>query len=119
MDKPAVTGEQLAAEWARELPKRMPKSDHAKVWADEGNDQAVRIHITNEGRSSYTFDFACTYVDSREVKVDLVDVERDDVHIDETQEHVQELIGDYIKHIHECAQALHNVTHHGEEGWTS
>lgn len=116
MDKPAVTGQKLADEWARVLPERIPPSDHAKVWPDEGNDQAVRIHITNEGRSSYTFDFACTYMDSREVKVDLVDVEKDDVHIDETQDQVQGLIQDYVRHIHECAQALHVVTHHGEGG---
>jgi len=115
MDKPAITGEQLAAAWARELPNRMPTSDHAKVWPDEGNDQAVRIHITNPGRTSYTFDFACEYVDSREVKVNLVDVERDDVHVDESSGTIQQLVQDYVRHIHECAQALHDVTHHGEE----
>ncbi|TCZ72855.1 hypothetical protein E0485_22080 [Paenibacillus albiflavus] len=114
MDKPEVTGQQLADQWARELPAHMPTSDHAKVWSDESNDQALRIHITNAGRSSYTFDFACTYMDSREVKVDLVDVEKDDLHIDETQDQVQGLIEDYVRHIHECAQALHDVTHHGE-----
>ncbi|MCR8645147.1 hypothetical protein NV379_21045 [Paenibacillus sp. N1-5-1-14] len=113
MDKPAIRGEQLAHAWAEELPKHMPNSDHAKVWADEHDDQTVRVHMVNEGRSSYTFDFKCTYVDSREVKVDLVDVERDREHIDEHSDIVQELIQTDVRHIHECAQALRDLTHGG------
>ncbi|WP_442602522.1 hypothetical protein [Paenibacillus sp. KN14-4R] len=113
MDKPAITGTELAHAWAIELPKHMPNSDHAKVWPDESDDQTLRVHMTNAGRSSYTFDFKCTYVDSREVKVDLVDVERDQVHIEEHSDIVQELIQNDVRHIHECAQALRDITHGG------
>lgn len=114
MDKPAVTGEQLVEQWARVLPERIPPSDRAHVRGDEADEQAVLIHIATEGRSSYSFDFKCTYEDSREIKVDLLDVERDGIHIEGTQDHVQEIIEDYVRHIHETAQALHDVTHHGE-----
>ena len=56
------------------------------------------------GRQEYSFDFQCTYVDSREVKVDLVDVERDGATTDERNENIQGMVGDYTRHIHECAQ---------------
>lgn len=114
MDRPAVTGDQLAGQWERVLSERIPPSDKSHVQADEADEQAVLIHIATEGRSSYSFDFKCTYKDSREVKVDLLDVERDGVHIEGTQDHVQEMIDDYVRHIHETAQALHDITHHGE-----
>jgi hypothetical protein len=112
MDQPAMDQQGLADAWAHELPKVLEASDHARVWPDEGDNQALRIHITNAGRSSYTFDFKCTYMDSREVKVDLIDVERDNLHVDEHTATVQNLVNDYVRHIHECAQILHNVTHH-------
>ncbi|MVP02466.1 hypothetical protein [Paenibacillus lutrae] len=111
MEKPAIEREELAKAWMEQLPRTLPESDHARVWPDEADPQAIRIHITNAGRSSYTFDFKCTYVDSREVRVELVDVERDDVHVDETTDIIQNLVGDYIRHIHECAQTLQDLTH--------
>lgn len=109
-EQPLVKDEQLAAAWAEELPNQLPESDHARVWADEADPNALRIHITNAGRTSYSFDFKCTYVDSREVKVELVDVERDDVHVSEQTDTIQNLVQDYVRHIHECAQTLQKVT---------
>ncbi|WP_405080954.1 hypothetical protein ACI48J_26395 [Paenibacillus chitinolyticus] len=110
-EKPSVERDRLAKAWMEELPNTLPESDHARVWPDEADPQAIRIHITNAGRTHYTFDFKCTYVDSREVKVELVDVERDDVHVDETSEIIQGLVKDYVRHIHECAQVLQELTH--------
>jgi hypothetical protein len=58
----------------------------------------------------YSFDFLVTYVDSREVKVNLVDVEKADQTVDERNDVIQNLIEDYVRHLHECAQALHDLT---------
>jgi hypothetical protein len=44
----------------------------------------------------------------------LIDVERSGKHIDERTQPVQEMAQNYMKHIHECAQQLHNLTHHGD-----
>jgi hypothetical protein len=60
----------------------------------------------------YSFDFKCTYLDDRSVRVDLIDVEQDDESIDEHTTIVQELAADYVRHIHECAQAVQSITHH-------
>lgn len=101
----------LVEAWARMLPETMDKGDRVEVRADEADPKAVRIYIEAAGHSMYTFDFKCTYVDSREVKVELVDAERADQTIDERGQPVQDLIQDYVRHIHECAQALQQLTY--------
>ncbi|MBP1992496.1 hypothetical protein [Paenibacillus eucommiae] len=110
-DKPVINQERLVEEWKATLPETLEASDQARIWADESNPQALRVHITTAGHTGYTFDFMVTYVDSREVKVELVDVEQGQTHIDEHSDIVQGLINDYVRHIHECAQALKKVTH--------
>lgn len=109
-EQPSVNYKQLTSAWTEELPRNLPESDHARVWADEADPNALRIHITNAGRTSYTFDFKCTYADPREVKVELIDVERDDLHVSEQTSTIQNLAQDYVRHIHECAQALQKIT---------
>jgi hypothetical protein len=111
LDRPVIDQDQLVEEWKSALPNTLEQEDQARVWADESNPQALRVHITTAGHSGYTFDFKVTYVDSREVKVELVDVEHGQVHMDERTEIVQSLIQDYVRHLHECAQALKEVTH--------
>jgi len=49
-------------------------------------------------------------MDPREIHVELVDVERDGQTIAEDSVQIQELTGDYVRHIHECAQALSPMT---------
>jgi hypothetical protein len=110
-EQPAVNQYELVESWKENLPKTLEKADKARVWADEGDANALRVHITTSGHSGYTFDFKVSYVDSREVKVELVDVEQGQVHIDEHSGIVQTLIEDYVRHIHECAQTLQKVTH--------
>lgn len=104
--------DQLVAAWKRVLPTTMNSTDSITVKADNADPNAVRIHVATAGHSMYTFDFNCTYVDSREVKVELVDVEKAGQTVDERGPVVQELTEDYIRSIHECAQALHELTHH-------
>lgn len=72
-DSLQVDKQRLAEAWARTLPTVLNTSDRTEVLADEAEANVLRVHITTVGRSNYSFDFKCTYVDSREVKVDLVD----------------------------------------------
>lgn len=102
----------LVNAWQERLPIILKPGDRAEVAADEGDPNAIRIHIDAAGRQDYSFDFQCTYVDSREVKVDLVDVERAGATTDERNENIQGMVGDYTRHIHECAQTLQQITHH-------
>ena len=101
---------QLVDAWQSKLPSVIHPSDQALVVADEGDANSIRIHIGTAGRQAYSFDFQCTYMDTREVGVQLVDVERDGRSVDEHTDVIQNLAGDYIRHIHECAQSLHDVT---------
>lgn len=105
-----IDQELLVREWNQTLPTMVNESDSVHVIADPVNSQALLIHIDASGRSKYTLDFVCTYVDSREVHVELQDVEKDGQHVDERSETIQNLIEDYVRHIHETAQALHVVT---------
>lgn len=102
----------LVNAWQERLSTILKPGDRAEVAADEGDPNAIRIHIDAAGRQDYSFDFQCTYVDSREVKVDLVDVEREGATTDERNENIQGMVGDYMRHIHECAQTLQQITHH-------
>lgn len=102
----------LLEAWLERIPQLLNKSDKVEVNTDEADPRAIRIMIETEGHSKYSFDFKCTYVDSREVKVELVDVERDGRTVDENTEIIQGLIKDYIRHIHECAQGLQAMTHY-------
>lgn len=111
LDKPVIDHSRLVEEWKSALPNMLEKADQARIWADEGDPQALRVHITTAGRTGYTFDFKVTYVDSREIKVELVDVEQGQTHIDERSSIVQTLIEDYVRHLHECAQTLKEITH--------
>lgn len=106
----SIDQDRLVGAWQRTLPTILNGSDKAEVLADEADAQTLRIHIRVEGHTMYSFDFKCTYVDSREIRVELVDVERDGQTVDERGEIIQQLVQDYTRHIHECAQALHSVT---------
>jgi hypothetical protein len=105
-----VNPQELAKAWNETLPLMIGPSDKATVAADEKYPGVLNIHIKTVGHSKYSFDFRCTYVDPREVKVDLIDVERDQVTTDERTEIIQTLVEDYIRHIHECAQRLKGLT---------
>jgi hypothetical protein len=111
LEQPVIDQNRLVEEWKSALPNTLEKADQARVWADEGDPQALRVHITTAGHTGYTFDFKVKYMDAREIEVELVDVEKGQVHIDERSEIVQTLIEDYVRHLHECAQALKEVTH--------
>ncbi|WP_128896253.1 hypothetical protein [Longirhabdus pacifica] len=96
----------LEQSWQHTLPGLLNVSDGCSVVQDASNPNALRIHIDAAGRNQHSFDFKCTYVDEREVKVELVDVEQANVTVDERSETMQHMIKDYVRHIHECAQAL-------------
>jgi hypothetical protein len=109
-----LSQDQLVHAWQTQLPKNLDPTDSAQVLADGANPSALRIHIDVAGRTMYSFDFQCSYLDTREVMVDLVDVERDGRTVDEHTEIIQDMAQGYTRHIHECAQALHDMTHHGK-----
>ncbi|WP_338553896.1 hypothetical protein [Paenibacillus sp. KS-LC4] len=102
---------ELVEAWNRTLPELMNKPDKCLVQADEADPKSLRITIQSAGHQSYEIDFKVTYVDSREIKVELVDVEKDHRAVDERTDILQQLIHDYKRHIHECAQALGQLTH--------
>ncbi|MGP0579902.1 hypothetical protein ACTP13_23270 [Paenibacillus peoriae] len=106
-----VDQQKLVEAWQEQLPILLNSGDKSQVQADEADNRAIRIHIEVEGRQMYSFDFACTYVDSREVQVSLVDAERDGQSVDERTDIIQQLVSDYTRHIHQCAQTLQSLTH--------
>lgn len=106
-----IDSQQLADAWQRTLPNTINSSDRCVVLRDEADDKSLRVTIHSAGHQSYEFDFKVTYVDSREVKVELVDVEKNNVTVDERTDIIQQLIQDYKRHLHECAQALLQLTH--------
>lgn len=100
----------LVNAWQKQLPEYLNPGDSVQVQADGADPQGLRIHINAAGHQLYSFDFQCSYMDPREVRVELVDVERDGQAIAENSQEIQELTGDYARHIHECAQALAPLT---------
>lgn len=110
-DELRIDQARLEEAWQRTLPIVMNSTDSSDVRRDEANEKALRVHIQTAGHTNYSFDFGVEYVDSREIKVDLIDVERDGKHIDERPDVVQRLVEDYTRHLHECAQQLHDLTH--------
>ncbi|ASS67740.1 hypothetical protein ACLBWT_21330 [Paenibacillus sp. D51F] len=100
----------LVEAWNETLPTTMNETDRCEVHADEEDPRSLRVTIFGAGHQMYSYDFKVTYVDSREVKVTLIDVDQDKQTIDERKELVQEQVADYIRHLHECAQALHRLT---------
>jgi hypothetical protein len=110
-DELTVPQNDLAEAWQRTLPERLNVGDQADVMADEADSRTLRVHIRTAGHQMLEFDFAVQYVDSREIDIELTDVEKDGQSVDERTDEMQELIGDYRRHLHECAQALHQLTH--------
>ncbi|WP_127588819.1 hypothetical protein [Paenibacillus koleovorans] len=109
-DSLSLSQEQLIEAWQSALPGVLHDSDKFEVHPGE-HKHSMQIHIASAGHSMYSFDFGVTYMDTREVRVDLIDVEKADKTVDERNETIQQLVEDYVRHIHECAQTLHSVTH--------
>jgi hypothetical protein len=110
-DELQMNQENLADAWRQTLPETLNDADRCKVLPDESDSKSLRVTIETAGHQMYSFDFKITYVDSREVKVELIDVEKDKKSIDERGEVIQNLIQDYTRHLHECAQVLQRLTH--------
>jgi len=110
-DQLSVPQNELVEAWQRTLPERLNAGDSVKVWADEADPYSLRVTIHAAGHQVYEFDFAVRYLDSREIDVELVDVESGGRSVDEHADAIQELIADYRRHLHECAQSLHDLTH--------
>jgi len=115
-EEPAISQDELAKAWGQVLPERLHGGDRAEVMADEADPNTLRVHIETAGRTMMSFDFAVRYVDSREIVIELSDAESDGQSVDERNDVMQNLIHDYRRHLHECAQALHEVTHPPEGG---
>lgn len=110
-DELNVPQEDLVQAWQQTLPQRLTVGDKAEVFADEADPNGLRVHIQTAGHQMMDFDFAVRYVDSREISIQVIDVERAGQTIDERGEISQQLIADYRRHLHETAQALHHFTH--------
>jgi hypothetical protein len=110
-DEWTVPQDQLVQAWKQVIPEWVHGGDRAEVWADEADPRALRVHIRTAGHQMMEFDFAVRYVDSREIDIRLADAERDGQTVDERNDVMQSLIHDYRRHLHECAQALQDVTH--------
>lgn len=110
-DELDINQQQLTDAWRSALPNWILAGDRATVLPDESDAKSLRVTIDTAGHQMYSFDFKVTYVDSREVRVILIDVEKDNRTVDERTEIIQQLVQDYTRHIHECAQALKELTH--------
>lgn len=110
-DQIRIDQDRLVEAWNRTLPTLIRDADTIQVKADKANRKAVRIRIASADHSQCTFDFKCAYQDCREVAVELVDVEQGHEAVDEHSRLIQELIQDYVRSIHECAQVLQELTH--------
>ncbi|QHW32111.1 hypothetical protein GZH47_15700 [Paenibacillus rhizovicinus] len=110
-DELSINQQELTEAWQRTLPDTILKADRAEVKADEADSKSLRVTIHTAGHQMYSFDFKVTYVDSREIQTTLIDVEKDGKSVDERTDIIQQLVEDYTRHIHECAQALHELTH--------
>jgi hypothetical protein len=110
-DELMVPQNELAQAWQQVLPERLHGGDRAEIYPDEADPRALRVHIKTAGHQMMEFDFAVRYVDSREISVELTDAEKDGQTVDERGDVMQALIHDYRRHLHECAQALQDVTH--------
>lgn len=106
-----VDQQQLVDAWRETLTKLLKDGDHLEVMSDQSNSDAIRIHIDMAGRSQLSFDFKCTYVDDREVKVELMAAQQGTDAIDERDEQIQAYIKEYVRHLHETAQAVQTLTH--------
>lgn len=100
----------LVCAWQERLPTLMDDGDSFNIQADEADRNSLLIHFNAAGHQAYSLDFRCKYVDSREVAVNLLDVEQSGIHIDERSDAVQLLAQQYTRQIHECAQALQDLT---------
>lgn len=99
----------LIEAWNEELPEFLNDGDSSEVTGDV-DPTSIRIRIHVAGRTKYELDFVCTYLDSREVDVDLVDVDQDNRSVDEHTDIIQNMVEDYVRCIHECAQSLKKLT---------
>ncbi|MEK5024989.1 MULTISPECIES: hypothetical protein [Paenibacillus] len=100
----------LVTAWQERLPALMEDGDSFSVQGDAADQNSLLIHFNAAGRQDYSLDFRCTYVDSREVAVNLIDAEQSGRHTDERTDAVQLLAQQYTRQIHECAQALQDLT---------
>ena len=114
-DEWTIPQDRLAEAWRQALPERLQEGDRAEVLADEADPSTLRVHIETAGRTMMSFDFAVRYVDSREIAIELSDAEAGGQSVDERNDVMQNLIHDYRRQLHECAQALHDVTHHPQQ----
>ena len=109
-DQMNVDQQTLVNAWKQNLPNYLHESDSANVKAlDENN--TFLVQIDTKGRQGYHFDFQVTYLDPREVKVDVVNIGTDGLVDDASGTIGHELAEGYTRHIHECAQALQSITH--------
>lgn len=110
-DELTVPPTDLAEAWQQTLPERLTKGDKAVVMTNQTDPRALQVQIKTAGHQMMEFDFAVQYVDSREIDIQLTDVEVDGQTVDERSDIIQQLIADYRRHLHETAQALHHYTH--------
>lgn len=101
----------LIEAWNRTLPGILNSTDSANVKADPLDPHTLRIFIQTAGHTEYALEFKCKYVDDREVQVHLMNAHKGSGCAEEATDVVEELAHDYIRHIHECAQALQTLTH--------
>ncbi len=109
-EEPIQVDARLIEAWQRQLPSIIGDGDSSRVYEDAADAHALRITIEVAGHSGYSLDFKCRYVDEREVNVTLIDVEQAGDSVDERTETIQSIVKTYIRSIHECAQALAQLT---------
>lgn len=109
--KPTID-EALLAAWRRTLPETLDnEAASVQIEKDDTHSDKLLIHVTMSGRNQYTLDFSCVYLDTREVQVECIDAAKANRSVDVHADHIQDMIKQVTRDIHECAQALHPITH--------
>jgi len=108
----SIDQQTLVQGWQQALPQFLTPTGECTIQADEKHSNALMLHIKDDGRSHYSFDFRVKYVDDREVDVEFLDVEKAGEHVEEQTDIIQSITKDYVRNIHECAQSLKGLTKH-------
>ncbi|MBN6187480.1 hypothetical protein JQN58_10990 [Aneurinibacillus sp. BA2021] len=106
----SVERSELLQAWQRTLPSTCKQTDTIEVLADQLDPDALRIHVNTAGHQHYEFEYKCKYVDPREVQVTLLNIQRGGDTVFDPNLEIQSLSEEYMRNIHECAQALHPLT---------
>ncbi|MFD0713388.1 hypothetical protein [Paenibacillus sp. GCM10027626] len=110
-DTLTIPQSELVQGWRTKLPECLDTGFSAKVEPDEANPHALNIEIRTNDHEMLELTFRVQYMDSREIEIELLDVQQEDRSVDERNDSIQQSIANCRRQMHECAQILQAITH--------